>query len=65
LSTLTNAFITGIFKTWDDQLPYFLWIAIGLANDLVFGLWARSKLVDHFRDVVTQRFEVRLRAGSA
>ena len=64
LSALTNAFITGIFKTWDDQLPYFLWMAIGLANDLVFGLWARSKLVDHFRDVVTQRFETRWRAGS-
>ncbi len=47
--------------TFGDRLPYFLWIAIGLANDLVFGLWARSKLVNHFRDVVTQRFEVRSR----
>ena len=35
------------------------WLAIGLAADFGFGMWARQNLLTQFRIVATQRFQVR------
>src|SRR5262249_4476500 len=41
------------------QMTTLAWMFISLGNDLVFGLWARERLLHEFRNVATQRFELK------
>jgi ABC-type transport system involved in multi-copper enzyme maturation permease subunit len=56
-----------ISLTWPQQAgdeplhKFFLsaWLGVGLAVDLGFGFWARTRLLTEFRDAATRRYEAR------
>jgi ABC-type transport system involved in multi-copper enzyme maturation permease subunit len=43
----------------NDTVPMILWFVFSLATDLIFGIWARSRLLGNFRDLAAQRFQIR------
>ena len=43
---------------WKTFLGF--WIALSLAVDLAYGLWARRKLLTEFREAATRRYQARL-----
>jgi ABC-type transport system involved in multi-copper enzyme maturation permease subunit len=49
----------GPLPRWinDENVVVVTWIAIGLAVDLVFGMWAYRSLVNNFRETVAARFD--------
>jgi ABC-type transport system involved in multi-copper enzyme maturation permease subunit len=49
----------GRSSSWNNKSPIYLWIAISLGFDALFGLPAARRLVTRFREVATQRFESR------
>ena len=48
---------TILAKLSGTQVLLLAWTFISLANDLCFGVWARQRLLQDFRNVATQRFE--------
>src|SRR5207249_11958826 len=42
----------------DGDFPIYFWFGIGLANNLLFGVWwARRHLLNDFREAATQRYQ--------
>jgi hypothetical protein len=44
---------------WDGKFLVLLWLMLGIAANLLFGLPARLRLLSEFRKVATTRFETR------
>jgi len=49
------------FSKWssrigEDRLLILTWLGLALLNDLAFALWARTKLLTHFRTVATHEY---------
>ena len=42
-----------------DALPIWLWFGFSMVADIVFGMFARHKLLTEFREVATQRFQIK------
>ena len=63
------AFVTAsVFINFDrgqagdpGDLAMGAWLVIGMLNDLFFFTWARARLRNEFRTVVTQRFDAKIR----
>jgi hypothetical protein len=60
---MTFVGVTGGFdgghSIWNVQVMIILWGVISLVFNAVFGLPARQRLVEEFRQIATQRFETR------
>jgi hypothetical protein len=59
LLTLTLVGVWNLFRGWDAQAGLWFALMVALAVDAFFGLPARRRLLTEFREVATQRFEVR------
>lgn len=63
LMLMTLIALTNLFgrrnSSWDGHSAILLWTAICLVFNAVFGLPARRRLMEEFRQVATQRFETR------
>jgi chromate transport protein ChrA len=63
LMVMTLMALTEVFgrrnSSWDGHSVILLWAAISLVFNGVFGLPARRRLVQEFRQMATQRFETR------
>jgi ABC-type transport system involved in cytochrome c biogenesis permease component len=63
LMVMTLMALTEVFgrrnSSWDGHSVILLWAAISLVFNGVFGLPARRRLVQEFRQVATRRFETR------
>jgi len=42
-----------------EPVPMVLWFVFSLGIDLIFGLWARNRLLTRFRELAGQRFQAR------
>ena len=60
---MTFLALTDVFGrrsgSWDGHSFIILWTVIGLVFNAVFGLPARRRLTEEFRQVATHRFETR------
>src|ERR1051326_1426386 len=45
----------------EGHSPAIVWIIIGLVNDLLFGFWARHRLLHEFRSIATEKYDKRSR----
>jgi hypothetical protein len=59
LLTLTLVGVWNLFRGWDAPAGLWFALVVALAVDAFFGLPARRRLLAQFREVATQRFEVR------
>jgi ABC-type transport system involved in multi-copper enzyme maturation permease subunit len=50
---------SGRTSSWNNKTPIYLWIAISLGFDALFGFPAARRLILQFREVATQRFDSR------
>lgn len=58
---------TVLQRRWDWSGSFWIacWLGLGLANDLIFGLWARRKVLREFRQTAARRFEMEHGPGKA
>lgn len=57
LILLATPLVMSRLRPPSEKVTIAVWFLIGVANDLVFGIWAYLKLHENFRRLSTQRFD--------